>query len=387
MNTLIAVNNNDVLGAVRAFLRSLLESDAMEGILVPLETAFGAVVPALVTDPEQLEFSNPLAPVMPINSARAVSALTRRVISSDGGNIGKQRNSRLGVVLRPCEIRALIELTKLNQVAREEIVLIGVDCPGTYEVTDYLSSQQNGGFPFNTYLDAASQGEQLSRSDIDFDLRPACQMCTQPVPENIDIHLHLFGAEITQGIPITIDDEIAVDLELLQAGDTSFANWDKALEQIITTRNQVRQKEFESIREQLSLDDGMVRLFAACIRCHNCMTVCPICYCKTCLFKTKEFDHQPEHYMNTARHKGATRLFGDTLLFHLTRMNHMSVSCVSCGMCTSACPADIPVGTIFSTVGAQVQAVFDYKPGRRLEEPLPLVAFQAEELEKVGETG
>jgi formate dehydrogenase subunit beta len=387
MNTVISVNNNDVLAAVRGFLRSLLESGTVESIFVPLETAFGAVVPALVTDPDQLESSNPLAPVMPINSSRAVSALTHSFTPSERENNGKQKNGRLGVVLRPCEIRALIELIKLKQVEQEEIILIGIDCPGTYELTDYLKSQQNGGFPLFKHLVAASRGESLSPSDTGLNLRPACQMCTQPVPEHADIHLHLFGVEVNQGIPVTLKDEIATDLEFLQANDTVVGNWNTVVEQLTETRNQLRKKELESIRNQLSSDGGMAKLFAACIRCHNCMTVCPICYCKTCLFKTKEFDHQPEHYLNAARHKGATRLLGDTLLFHLTRMNHMSLSCVNCGMCTSACPSDIPVGAIFSAVGAQVQAAFDYVPGRSLEEPLPLVTFQAEELKEVGETG
>jgi formate dehydrogenase subunit beta len=115
------------------------------------------------------------------------------------------------------------------------------------------------------------------------------------------------------------------------------------------------------------------------------MTACPLCYCKTCLFKTASFDHAPEHYLAAARRKGATRMLGDTLLFHLTRLNHMSASCVSCGMCTSACPADIPVGAIFSAVGAQVQAAFQYAPGRDVKEPLPLITFQPNEWVEMGE--
>jgi formate dehydrogenase subunit beta len=78
-------------------------------------------------------------------------------------------------------------------------------------------------------------------------------------------------------------------------------------------------------------------------------------------------------------------MLSDTLLFQLTRMNHMTASCVSCGMCTSACPSEIPVGLIFSAVAAEVQGAFGYEPGRSLEEPLPLVTFQANEWAEVGE--
>lgn len=78
-------------------------------------------------------------------------------------------------------------------------------------------------------------------------------------------------------------------------------------------------------------------------------------------------------------------MLSDTLLFQMTRLNHMTTSCVSCGMCSAACPSDIPVGTLFSAIGEQVQAAFGYKPGHDAAEPLPLVAFQADEWTEIGE--
>ena len=53
MNTMIAVENNNVLEALRGFLKSLLESGAVEALFVPLETVKGTVIPALVTDAGQ----------------------------------------------------------------------------------------------------------------------------------------------------------------------------------------------------------------------------------------------------------------------------------------------------------------------------------------------
>jgi formate dehydrogenase subunit beta len=52
-------------------------------------------------------------------------------------------------------------------------------------------------------------------------------------------------------------------------------------------------------------------------------------------------------------------------------------------MCTDVCPADISVSTIFSKVGASVQALFDYQPGRDVNEELPLRTFEEEELAQV----
>ena len=88
--------------------------------------------------------------------------------------------------------------------------------------------------------------------------------------------------------------------------------------------------------------------------------------------------------MGWARQKGAYRLPADTTLFHLTRLNHMDLSCVGCGMCTQACPAELPVGQVFRAIGDKVQATFEYLPGRDVSEPLPLVTFKEDEWTQVG---
>ena len=365
---LIPVENNDVLSAVRGFLRQLMESGLVDALYVPLEAEGGVITPALVTDAKLLERSNPLAPAMPINAARPVAELT-----------GKHAPVHTGAVMRSCEMRALIELVKLQQSSLEDVLLIGIDCPGTYEWTEFNRLQRSGALDLPAYLAAASRGETWDT----LPLRPACQMCTLPVPERADIHLHLFGSDLKSGIPVSLGDEIAEALHMGEAGGTSGRQ--AVLDRLIAQRDQARQREFAAMRQRLSAADGFAEVFATCIRCHNCSTACPICYCKTCLFCTGSFDHEPEHFLNAARRKGATRLFSDTLLFHLTRLNHMSASCVSCGMCTSACPADIPVGLLFSVIGGDVQNAFGYSPGRELSEPLPLITFQADEWTEVGE--
>jgi formate dehydrogenase subunit beta len=372
MKTAIPVENGDTLAAVRGFLGKLLETGAVEALFVPLETVGGAILPALVTDPARMKDANPLAPIMPINGARAVSALT-----------GKQAPARIGAVLRPCEIRALVELVKLQQATLEGVTLIGLDCPGTFEMPGYLAKRWAGGASLADYLTISREGGELKLDGLD--ARQACQMCLNPVPEHTAIHLELIGVDSSQAIPVTVADEIAAKLGLTASSPAGPEARQAAVDRLIATHTQTRERDLAAVRAEINSNGGLPSLFTACIRCHNCMTACPICYCKTCLFKSASFDHKPDHYLNAARRKGAVRLLSDALLFQVTRMNHMSASCVSCGMCTSACPSDIPVGAIFSAIGAQVQAAFDYVPGRSLEEPLPLVTFRESEWTEVGE--
>ena len=368
---IIPVNNGDPLAAIQDFLKRLLESGGMEAIYVPLQMAGGSVTPALVSDASRLSQADPLAPLMPINGARAVSAIT-----------GKKPAARLGVVLRSCEIRALYELVKLQQASLEGVTVIGLDCPGTYELSDFNALGKKNGSMLVEYLAAAREGRTPTFEGIT--PRPACQMCARPATENVDIAIHLFGVDVLQGIPVELDEALAERLSLTPATAGKGSAHQDSVKRVVAGRAQERQKTLLEIRSHLASNGSIASLFAQCIRCHNCMTVCPICYCKTCLFRTAAFDHPPEHYLLAAHQKGAVRMLGDTLLFHMTRLNHMSASCVSCGMCTSACPAEIPVGAIFSAIGEQVDQAFNYVPGRDLQEPLPLVTFQANEWTEIG---
>jgi formate dehydrogenase subunit beta len=297
--------------------------------------------------------------VLSINGARLVSALSVR-----------EPRGRIGAVLRSCEIRALIELVKLQQASLDDLLLIGIDCAGTYSQANYAQVMQqdpDGELWRELYADPLAERP----------LRDACLMCELPLPENAAVLIQLLGADLDSAVPISLPDEVGERLGLtagqaVERGDVA--------EKLIAARTAARDSVFAEIRQQLTDAQGLAELFATCIRCHNCMVNCPVCYCKTCLFRTPAFDHEPAQYMTWALRKGAARLPADTVLFHITRLNHMSTSCVGCGMCTDACPADIPVGRVFRAVGQRTQKIFEYQPGRSVEDALPVTTFREDEL-------
>mgnify|MGYP007118355351 CR=1 FL=1 len=83
--------------AIRGMLGSLLAKGVVDAWLVPMGLPGGGVAPSLVADVGALGRAEPLAPVLPINGARAASQLTMTA-----------HKEKLGVVLRACEIRALV---------------------------------------------------------------------------------------------------------------------------------------------------------------------------------------------------------------------------------------------------------------------------------------
>ena len=349
-------------------LRKLLETRAADALLVPMTLPAGNVAPMLVTDPAALDQADPLAPVLPINAARAASQLTLT-----------SHREKLGLVLRACEIRALVELVKFQQAKLDNALIVGVDCLGTYTVTDW---QQAKGTTPDAWLAGATTGDLKPLDGLQF--RTACQICEHPLPEgeHVALTIGLVGVEPGQ-LYLKAPEELARVLDLPVGGVPSGRK--AAAENLIAARTQARDAALTGFRERVHTMDGLLQEFSTCIRCHNCMTNCPICYCRECIFRTPTFEHDSQLFFQWAERKGTVRMLPDTLLFHLTRLNHMVTSCVGCGLCTEACPVEIPVGTVFRAVGAKAQALFDYHPGRSLEEAAPVQEFREDELTALGE--
>jgi formate dehydrogenase subunit beta len=140
---------------------------------------------------------------------------------------------------------------------------------------------------------------------------------------------------------------------------------------------------FAETSEATNTIEKLNNYLAKCVNCYNCRVACPVCYCKECVFVTDVFNHDPVQYLRWAKRKGVIKMPTDTVFYHLTRLAHMSTSCVGCGQCTNACPNDIPVMELFRTVSYHTQKTFEYEAGRNIEDDLPLSVFREDELEEV----
>jgi len=370
----IDVRQQDLLASLKTFCTTLLEQDAIQAILVPQRLPMQSMVmPTLVTDPAHLDGVDPLSPAFPMNGAKVLAKLTRR---SSGGKIA--------AILRPCEMRAFIELVKLKQARTEEVVLIGLDCLGALRNTDYFRFAGDD-------ADAATRrfyGAMLSGpgGDLDgFELSAACQACESSIPVGADIAIGLRGVDTDR--QLLVQGQTPAGEQLLQTmglpASEAPAERKEALQKLRDARTAQRDAMFAATGAATDSVAKLNEYLANCVNCYNCRVACPVCYCKECVFVTDVFNHEPAQYMRWAKRKGAVKMPTDTVFYHLTRLTHMSTACVGCGQCSNACPNDIPVMELFRLVAHRTQDAFAYEAGRDVAEKPPLSEFKEDEFQEV----
>jgi formate dehydrogenase subunit beta len=355
--------------ATRELLRSLLESGKVGAVLALGGTGNDGegVAYSLFTDPAAFEEGGAACPLLPFMPANAGGLLSRLTLQGPPAE-------PVAAVVKPCELRALIELVKLNQCSLDNILLISSTCSGVYPLDAGIDGTLEGELP--------EYWEVVKRGEVDEGVRPTCRACVNFVPENADITIALLGeADLDTQCTLHVNTEKgAAFVEGLEGTVSSGELESEPLQRALGQREAFREELFAGVEVGMQ---GLIRTFGRCIGCHACKTVCPICYCRLCYFDSQDAERSPEFYEGELQRKGGLRVPPNTVFFQLGRMAHMSISCVGCGMCTDVCPADIPLSILFAKVAASAQALFEYRPGCDVTEEIPLRTFEEQELAQV----
>ena len=350
--------------SLKELLKFLLENDKIKGVLTLRKIGEGGVVAySLITNLDELHSTMPLFPLMLVNSAKQLSRLTLKESATEP----------IAAVLRPCELRAFVELVKRMQGSLENFLFISSTCGGVYPLE--MATKGNIEEKLPQYWEAVKQGKVAP------DIRLACKACEYFVPYTADMTVSLLGnKDIDKETVIFLNSEKGEGFAKGIPGKFTEEELDSAMiERIRSKRKAEKQKLSDEVElKNLSIDE-ITKTFSRCIGCHNCSKVCPACYCHVCFFDTEASEHEASYYEAELGKMGYVDVLPDRTFYHLVRLYHVSTSCVGCGLCADVCPANIPLWAISLKTGEAVQKAFDYLPGRDMEEGLPFTTFEPEE--------
>ncbi len=335
------LTHGDPLAAVRNFIHGVWIHSNLDGMLAPVNGSEKKPVGSQVIDkPELLAKINPFKPLMTTNTARMVPELIRT-----------QPQSQLAALLRPCEMRALIEMPKHDGFTLDKFVTICVDCLGTYPADEYqwrAARRESHKEAEDDNLHFARQGGIMA-----YRYRSACQTCASPQASGADYNLMVIGLPVRQAILVAAKDEnpdIHTWLDAYTAGPAEpelIEQHEKILAKILERHQRTSEKIVQGLGEHMPGEiQGVITQLESCGDCQNCMAVCPIC----------SMDYPQRDKQGGYQQKDVVRWL---------------ISCAGCGMCEQACTRNIPTSTIFRYIQSKLAEEYGYLAGLSSQDPLP----------------
>jgi len=135
--------------------------------------------------------------------------------------LAKPKEGKVGIVAKGCDIKSIIALIQENQIKRDDVIIIGVNCNGVVNQIDEQYSKDNTAIK--------------------------CKNCQVRTPANYDF---LVGEIEEIDLPEDKNQAMMEKLEVITA-EERWNFWEA---------------EFEK-----------------CVKCYACRQVCPLCYCEQCI--------------------------------------------------------------------------------------------------------
>jgi len=348
--------------AARELFKRILRDSGEDAIFLRKKGEGAFFPPALITDAETAgKVGVLLPPLMVDNAACGLSYILRK------DSVEQSTQLRIVAFLRPCEARAFVELTKLKQGSLNSVLLITPLCPGALSLEEFRKNEK-------------ISTEELFSLDSSRK-RDSCRICAYPIAPFSDIQI-LFERD---GLVLVAQTEKGRVLLLSLGAQEENINLDSEKAKFVESRQKAREEFLVQMKRRLEGSKGLREFLADCVNCHNCMRLCPVCYCRLCFFESADVEADVNHHLAIARRDGYRSLDDEKLLFHLGRLEHMAVLCVNCGVCSDACPNEVGVFGMFALVSDSVQKMFEYVPGAVLNEPLPMTVYREDEFRHLGE--
>ena len=92
-----------------------------------------------------------------------------------------------------------------------------------------------------------------------------------------------------------LQEKLSLELE-----EDDLAGRQTASQEVLRRRGKERDRALNELSGRTGGFDNLMQVLSTCIRCHNCMNVCPICYCKERVFESSAFEHRSTHLLSWA---------------------------------------------------------------------------------------
>lgn len=350
VNHTLHIKDGSTVETLRHFLAAWWKQVDLDAMLVPVETAeHGVAAPRVITRPAELGGVNPFTPVMLSNTAPKVQDF-----------IKDHPHSHLAVMLRPCELRAMVELWKRHRIgyqpvstakSHERLAILAVDCPGTYSRPVQHALEEEMIHVGVTY------GKQ--ESYIPYEVRQTCQMCDSPAPLGADVIIGTIGVEPDGELLIIASDErIDAALQLRDVTDgmateREVVHREMMVGKLVDKRLEKREALLRSQIWQAEDAASFLAMFARCTLCADCLDACPL------------YDGELAGMLGADKsHRSPS------LLAELVRVSRWLASCSGCGMCRESCEHGVPLTQMVTTLSHRIQSELHYRPGDPAQ-PLP----------------
>lgn len=320
-----------------------------------LENRF-TVVPQLITDPGEIS-TFPLTNLIAYGYARTDTAAKYLHKSVQGA-----LKEKIGLIARPCDTRALIELAKIKQINLDNLFIIAIEDRGMLPKAGREIKKIKDVDPTKIIKEKVSdQGltvkmDDGSTKELNLNIAENCLRCVRKLPVIADLSISDLG------IPID-SDEIILKVysdkgsEILEKSKISKKDIPEDIKNSHSAKyNEIIEKAMEKRVKDLEewanipQNEKLERLMK-CTACGMCIRGCPVCYCVDCILMKKKKDKNI-----------------DTLTYQLTRIAHDADRCVECGNCDNNCPMNLPLSLYFQSLSEAFKEKFGYTAGESIDD-------------------
>ena len=299
----------------------------------------------------------PLTPLIAFGYARTDSA-SKYLHKTVAGAM----NEKVGLIARPCDTRALIELAKIKQVNLDNLFIIGIEDRGMLpKAGREMRSIKDVDATKIVKEKVGDNGlivkmEDGRTKELNLTVAENCLRCYRKIPVVADLTISDLG--------IPIDSEEIILKVFSERGNevVEKSNLDKKplSDDIKSTHSTKYNEIIEKAKEKRAKDledwanvpqEEKIEWLNKCTGCGTCIRGCPVCYCVDCILMKKKKDKAI-----------------DNLTYQLTRIAHDADRCVECGNCDNNCPQNLPLSLYFQSLNEAFKEKFGYEAGMSLED-------------------